>query len=99
MSEWKREFIKIASPMGFPIHKPYFQLTDEQKSLLWHGNKQFPGIDGFFRYIESKIYNIQYRVLLARYRGKTTCPECHGSRLKKEASYVLVGGASISDLV
>ena len=99
MSEWKREFIKIATPLGFPIHKPYYQLTDEQKSLLWHGNKQFPGIDGFFKYIESKIYNIQYRVLLARYRGKTTCPECHGSRLKREASYVLVGGASITDLV
>lgn len=99
MSEWKREFIKIASPMGFPIHKPYFQLNDEQKSLLWHGNKQFPGIDGFFRYIESKIYNIQYRVLLARYRGKTTCPECNGSRLKREASYVLVGGKNITDLV
>ena len=64
MSEWKREFIKIATPLGFPIHKPYYQLTDEQKSLLWHGNKQFPGIDGFFKYIESKIYNIQYRVLL-----------------------------------
>ena len=99
MSEWKREFIKITTPLGFPIHKPYYQLTDEQKSLLWHGNKQFPGIDGFFKYIESKIYNIQYRVLLARYRGKTTCPECHGSRLKREASYVLVGGTSITDLV
>lgn len=99
MSEWKREFIKIFSPMGFPVHKPYFQLTEEQKSLLWHGNKLFPGIDGFFKYIESKIYNIQYRVLLARYRGKTTCPECHGSRLKKEASYVLINGKGIADLV
>ncbi len=99
MSEWKREFIKIASIVGFPIHKPYLQLTEDQKSFLWHGNDQFPGIDGFFKYIESKIYNIQYRVLLARYRGKTVCPECHGSRLKREAAYVLVNGASITDLV
>ena len=99
MGEWKREFIHIAALTGFPIHKPYFQLSDEQKDLLWHGNKQFPGIDGFFKYIESKAYNIQYRVLLARYRGKTTCPECRGSRLKREASFVKINGCSITDLV
>lgn len=99
MSEWKNEFIRIAVADGFPIHKPYYQLTDKQKSLLWHGNNKFPGIDDFFKYIESKIYNIQYRVLLARYRGKTICPTCGGSRLRKEASYVRINGTSISELV
>ena len=99
MSEWKREFIHMAAINDFPIHKPYYQLTDSQKDLLWHGNSEFPGIDGFFRYIESKSYNIQYRVLLARYRGKTTCPECRGSRLKKEASYVRIAGCTIHDIV
>lgn len=99
MGEWKREFIHVAATYDFPIHKPYFQLTEAQKDLLWHGNKQFPGIDGFFKYIESKAYNIQYRVLLARYRGKTVCPECHGSRLKREASFVKINGCSITDIV
>lgn len=99
MSEWKNEFIKIAVANDFPIHKPYYQLTDKQKNFLWHGNSKFPGIDGFFKYIESKIYNIQYRVLLARYRGKTICPACGGSRLKKEASYVKINGTTISELV
>ena len=99
MSECKREFIHIAPKYNFPIHRPYYQLTQEQKDLLWHGNKEFGGIDGFFKYIESKFYNIQYRVLLARYRGKTVCPECGGSRLKKEASYVKINGYSITDLV
>ena len=99
MGEWKREFIHVAATCDFPIHKPYFQLTEAQKELLWHGNKQFPGIDGFFKYIESKAYNIQYRVLLARYRGKTVCPECHGSRLKREASFVKINGCSITDIV
>ena len=99
MSEWKKAFIHIAPKYKFPIHRPYNQLTDEQKELLWHGNEEFEGIDGFFKYIESKIYNIQYRVLLARYRGKTTCPTCHGSRLKPEASYVKINGLAISDLV
>ncbi len=99
MSEWKREFIHIAAKYNFPIHRPYNQLTEEQKALLWHGNSDFGGIDGFFKYIESKIYNIQYRVLLARYRGKTLCPDCNGTRLKKEANYVKINGCSISDLV
>lgn len=99
MSEWKREFIHIAAKYDFPIHRPYKQLTEEQKALLWHGNSDFEGIDGFFKYIESKIYNIQYRVLLARYRGKTLCPDCNGTRLKKEANYVKINGCSISDLV
>ncbi len=99
MSDWKKEFIHIASKYEFPIHKPYYQLTEKQKQLLWHGNKEFGGIDGFFKYIESKIYNIQYRVLLARYRGKTICPECNGTRLKKEAEYVRISGKSISEIV
>lgn len=99
MSEWKREFIHLAGKYNFPIHQPYFQLTPEQKDFLWHGCKEFPGIDGFFKFVESKIYNIQYRVMMARYRGKTICPECHGSRLRKEASYVKINGSNISDLV
>lgn len=99
MSEWKREFIHIASKYDFPIHKPYIQLTEKQKELLWHGNSEFGGIDGFFKYIESKIYNIQYRVLLARYRGKTICPDCNGSRLRKDAEYVKISGKSITDIV
>lgn len=99
MGEWNREFIHEASKCHFPIHTPYYKLTQEQKDFLWHGNKDFPGIDGFFKFVESKIYNIQYRVLMARYRGKTICPECHGSRLRKDASYVKIGSSRITDLV
>lgn len=99
MSECKREFLHIASKYKFPIHRPYYQLTQEEKDLLWHGNSEFLGLDGFFKYIESKIYNIQYRVFLARYRGKTLCPECKGTRLRKEASYVKINNHTISDLV
>ena len=99
MSECKNELIHIAPKYNFPIHRPYYQLTDEQKDFLWHGNEEFFGIDGFFKFIESKIYNIQYRVLLSRYRGKTTCPTCNGSRLKKEAGYVKINGCSITDIV
>lgn len=99
MSEWKREFIHAASTFNFPIHREYYRLTQEQKDLLWHGFNGFPGIDGFFEWVKSKSYNIQYRVMLARYRGKTTCPVCGGSRLKPEASYVKVSGKTIHDLV
>lgn len=99
MSEWKREFIHAASTVNFPIHMEYYRLTQEQKDLLWHGFNGFPGIDGFFEWVKSKSYNIQYRVMLARYRGKTTCPVCGGSRLKPEASYVKVSGKTIHDLV
>lgn len=99
MSEWKHEFIHIAPKLGFPIHRPYNELTQEQKDLLWHGNSQFSGIDGFFKLVEGNLHKIQYRVMLARYRGKTICPECHGNRLRKEAMYVKVGGATIADLV
>lgn len=99
MSEWKRKFIHAASTVNFPIHREYYRLTQEQKDLLWHGFNGFPGIDGFFEWVKSKSYNIQYRVMLARYRGKTTCPVCGGSRLKPEASYVKVSGKTIHDLV
>ena len=101
MSEWKNEFIHVAARHGFPIHKPYNDLTPEQINLLWHGtgDNEWKGIDGFFAWIQSKAYAIQYRVLLARYRGKTVCPTCHGTRLKPQADYVKVGGKTISELV
>lgn len=99
MSEWKREFIHVAAHYGFPIHRPYYELSQEQRDFLWHGNAEFPGIDGFFEWVKSNSYKIQYRVMLARYRGKTVCPTCHGSRLKPEASYVKVAGKSIGQLV
>ncbi len=99
MSEWKRELIHIAPHIGFPIHRPYCDLTEKELDLLWHGNGRFRGIDGFFKMVEENQYKIQYRVMLARYRGKTTCPVCHGSRLNKDALYVKIGGMTISDLV
>lgn len=99
MSEWKDYFIKIASKRDFPIHRPYFQLTEEQKYFLWHGDKEWEGIDGFFKMVESNTYKIQYRVMLSRYRGKTLCPDCKGKRLRKEAGYVKIDGKSVQDLV
>ncbi len=101
MSEWKREFIHVAARHDFPIHKPYNDLTREQLDLLWHGtgNNEWNGIDGFFEWVKGKSYAIQFRVLLARYRGRTVCPKCHGSRLKPEAEYVKVGGMTITQLV
>lgn len=99
MQEWKNQLIRHAGKFGFPIHKPYHQLTDEQKQLLWTGNKHFRGLNAFFRHLERKKYKIQYRVMLSRYRGKTVCTECNGTRLKKEASYVKIGGKAITDLV
>jgi excinuclease ABC subunit A len=99
MKKWKEKLIMKADQFNFPIHTPYAQLTDEQRSLLWKGNRYFKGIHRFFEYLEEKKYKIQYRVMLSRYRGKTICPECGGSRLRKEASYVKVGGLTISDLV
>lgn len=99
MSEWKKDLVRKASSLGFPIHTPYMDLTKDQKDILWHGHGSWEGIDGFFRWVDDNQYKIQYRVLKARYRGKTTCPECHGSRLRPDASYVKVGGASITELV
>ncbi len=99
MGEWKRQLIRVADRIGFPIHKPYYELTDEQRRLLWTGNEHFEGINAFFKHLETNQYKIQYRVMLARYRGKTVCPACHGSRLKKEATYIRVGGKPITELV
>ncbi len=99
MGEWKDQLVRHASRFDFPIHKPYYDLTAEQKRLLWTGNSHFEGLNDFFRQVEEQTYKIQYRVMLSRYRGKTTCPECRGTRLKKEAAYVKVGGKSITDLV
>lgn len=99
MSDWKMALIRAADKFNFPIHKPYYELSDEQRQLLWTGNKYFEGLNAFFKMLESNQYKIQNRVMLARYRGKTHCPECNGSRLKKEASYVRIDGKSISELV
>ena len=99
MSAWLDEFIHEAAKVNFPIFTPYYELTQEQKDYLWHGPREKVCIDSFFKMLEENQYKIQYRVMLARYRGKTTCPLCHGTRLKKEANYVKVGGRSISQLV
>ncbi|MDE5774160.1 MAG: excinuclease ABC subunit UvrA [Muribaculaceae bacterium] len=99
MGEWKRHLQHISPHISFPIHTPYNELTQEQRDILWHGNGNWEGIDGFFRWVDENQYKIQYRVLKARYRGKTTCPECHGSRLRKDVEYVKVGGKTITDLV
>lgn len=99
MSEWKRELISMAPSLGFPVHRPYCDLTERELDILWHGKGRFKGIDGFFRMIESNQYKIQYRVMLARYRGKTVCPDCKGSRLQKDASYVKINGKTITELV
>jgi len=99
MKKWKERLISNAALFDFPIHKPYFQLSQEQKDLLWKGNRYFYGINKFFDHLEEKKYKIQYRVLLSRYRGKTTCPECRGTRLRKEASYVRVAGKTVQELV
>jgi len=99
MRKWKEVLVYAAEKFDFPIHKPFFELSDEQKQLLWTGNKHFKGLNDFFEYIESKQYKIQYRVMLSRYRGKTTCPDCRGTRLKKEAGYVKIANKNIQDLV
>ena len=99
MSEWKNQLVKNAYKFDFPIHRTYYELTDKEKELVWTGNKYFQGLNSFFKYLESKSYKIQYRVMLSRYRGKTLCPECNGTRLRKDANYVKVNGKSITDLV
>ncbi|MDE6769542.1 MAG: excinuclease ABC subunit A, partial [Muribaculaceae bacterium] len=88
MSEWKKYLIHLAPKFSFPIHTPYAQLTAAQKRFLWKGNSAFEGIDGFFRWVDENQYKIQYRVMKARYRGKTLCPDCNGSRLHKDVEYV-----------
>jgi excinuclease ABC subunit A len=99
MGEWKNKLVMNANKFDFPIHKPYFELEEKYKKLLWSGNKYFKGLDSFFKHLEEKSYKIQYRVMLSRYRGKTICPDCYGTRLKKEAGYVKVDSKSIHELV
>ena len=99
MGEWREMVIRGAEKAGFPIFTPYYELTDEQRRMLWEGTRYFEGINAFFKMLQENQYKIQYRVMLARYRGKTLCPACHGTRLKPEAGYVRVGGKSISELV
>lgn len=99
MKEWKEYFIRKADTIDFPIHRPYYDLTEKQKDLLWKGTKGIEGINAFFKSIEEQAFKIQYRVMLSRYRGKTICPECMGSRLRKDAQYVKVAEKSICDVV
>ncbi len=99
MGEWKDMVIRGAERAGFPIFTPYYELADAQRRMLWEGTPYFQGINAFFKMVQENQYKIQYRVMLARYRGKTLCPKCHGTRLKPEASYVRVGGRNISQLV
>jgi len=99
MREWNEALVKNALKFDFPIHRQYNQLSEEQQRLLWTGNQYFRGMDAFFKELEEQTYKIQYRVMLSRYRGKTTCPECKGSRLRQDASYVKIAGKSITDVV
>lgn len=99
MRWWKEQLVKHASKFNFPIHKPFHELNKEQRQLLWRGNQYFEGLDAFFAFLEKERYKIQYRVMLSRYTGKTTCPDCGGGRLRAEATYVKVADKSIVDLV
>ncbi len=99
MSWYRDQLVNNAYKFDFPIHKPYFELSEEQKELVWKGNKFFTGLDDFFKELEEKNYKIQNRVMLSRYRGKTKCTTCKGKRLRKEANYISVGGKTISELV
>ncbi|MFH6989582.1 excinuclease ABC subunit UvrA [Flavobacterium collinsii] len=99
MSWYKDELVKHAYKFDFPIHKPYFELSEEQKEVLWKGNQYFQGLNDFFKELEEKNYKIQNRVMLSRYRGKTKCHVCRGKRLREEASYVKINGKTVSDLV
>jgi len=99
MGEWQKPLLKNGIKFDFPIHRPYLELAQQQQELLWNGNSYFEGIHAFFKYLETKTYKIQYRVLLSRYRGRTTCPDCRGTRLRKDAQYVKIDGVSIADIV
>lgn len=99
MSWYKDEFVKHAYKFDFPVHKPYFELTEDQKDLIWKGNQYFQGLNDFFKELEEKNYKIQNRVMLSRYRGKTKCYACRGKRLREEASYVKINGKTVSELV
>lgn len=99
MKEWNDRLIKVSHKFDFPVHKPYFELSSFHKKLLWTGNEHFHGLNDFFKHIEEQSYKIQYRVMLSRYRGKTTCPECLGTRLRADANYVKVADKTITELV
>ncbi|MBV7532710.1 excinuclease ABC subunit UvrA [Chitinophaga sp. sic0106] len=99
MGEYKEALIKASRKFGFPVHKPIADLTDEQYNLLWTGNEHFYGLHEFFKMVEQNLYKVQYRVLQSRYRGRTTCPDCGGGRLRKEALYIKIGGKNIAELV
>jgi excinuclease ABC subunit A len=99
MSEWLKPLLKNGIKFDFPIHRPYASLTAQQRKLLWTGNEYFDGLNAFFKYLESKLHKIQYRVMLSRFRGRTTCPDCQGTRLRKDAGYVKIQDTSIIDLV
>jgi len=99
MKKWLDPLLRHGIEFDFPIHRPYVDLSDEQKAVLWTGNRYFKGLDAFFKYLESKTHKIQYRVMLSRYRGRTVCPECKGTRLRKDASYVKIGNTAITELV
>lgn len=99
MGEWLDVLIKNAYKFNFPIHRPFYELNEYDRQLLWKGNNNFKGLNDFFKYIEEQTYKIQYRVMLSRYRGKTICPECKGSRLRDDANYVKISGKSITDIV
>lgn len=99
MGEWQKPWLRAGVKYDFPIHRSYNELTQKEKDLLWNGNKDLEGIHSFFKFLESKTYKIQYRVLLSRYRGRTTCPDCRGTRLRKDAAYVKIAGTSITDVV
>jgi excinuclease ABC subunit A len=98
MKQWKERLIYSADKFDFPIHKPWYKLSPEQKALVWSGNRYFFGLNQFFEHLEEKKYKIQYRVMLSRYRGKRTCPSCGGKRLRREAEWVKIGGRSITDI-
>lgn len=99
LSEWKTDFVKKSTLKDFPVHRAYYDLSEAERELLWRGDKDLYGIDDFFKFVEEQTYKIQYRVLLSRYRGRTVCPDCKGTRLRRDANYVKVGGASITELV
>ncbi|MEQ8362171.1 MAG: excinuclease ABC subunit UvrA [Cyclobacteriaceae bacterium] len=99
MSKWQKPLVKNGIKFDFPIHRSYSDLSEKEREVLWAGNEYFEGIDQFFKYLGTKMHKIQYRVMLSRYRGRTTCPDCRGTRLRKDASYVKINGTSITDLV
>jgi excinuclease ABC subunit A len=99
MSQWKQQLILQAPKFDFPVHRPIYLLTPEEYKLLWTGNKYFDGLDAFFEEVERNTYKIQYRVMLSRYRGRTVCPDCRGTRLRKETNYVKVADKTISDII